>query len=283
MKKLIYIFAFLLMYSYTYAQEATSDSGFVSKRGFEILPKSGDFAIGVNAIPFFNYVGNIFNNTVGNTVSFNFLNANNTIYGKYFLDDHTAVRASFRFGNITNIDNEYIIKDQKIPDPDIVVNDAQKTVVCNSALKIGYEKSRGKGRVRGIYGAELGIYTVNVNKTYTYGNQMSATNSNPSTTDFGSNITTNGRLTQQLSGRTLGFGLDGFVGVEYFFAPKISIGGEFTWGFDFHNTKDGVSTEESWDFTNNVLKTTNTKMAGDKGYSFDTGNMGGAIYLLFHF
>ena len=283
MKKLIYFFAFLLMYFGTYAQETESDSGFVSKRGVEILPEAGDFAIGVNAVPFFNYVGNMFNNSVGNTVSFNFLNATNTIYGKYFLNEHSAIRVSFRFGNTTHIDNEYIIKDQQIPDPEVLVNDAEKTVTCNSAFKLGFEKSRGKGRVHGIYGAEVGFYTVNIDKTYTYGNVMSATNSNPSTTNFGTNITANGRATQELSGRTIGLGIDGFVGVEYFFAPKISIGGEFTWGFDFYNSKEGTAIEESWDFTNNVLKTSNIKTAGDKGFGFDTGNMGGAIYLLFHF
>ena len=282
MKKLIYIFAFVLLYSGIFAQ-TESDSAFVSKRGMEILPKAGDIVLGVNAVPFFNYVGNMFNGTAGNTVSFNFLNANNTIYGKYFLDDHTAVRVAFRFGNITHIDNEYVIKDQQIPDPEVVVTDAEKTNICTSALNIGYEMSRGKGRVRGIYGAELGVYTVNTNVNYTYGNAISATNSNPSTTNFGTNITTNGRVTENLSGRTIGVGVDGFIGVEYFFAPKISIGGEFNWGFDFHNSKEGTMTEESWDFTNNALKTTTTKTAGDKGFGVDTGNMGGAIYLLFHF
>lgn len=282
MKKLIYIFVLMLMYNFTFAQE-TTDSAFVSKRGMEILPKAGDIALGVNAIPFFNYVGNIFNNTTGNTVSFNFLNGNNTIYGKYFLDDHSAVRVSFRYGNNTTINNEYVIKDQDIPDPLVTVTDSKKTNTCTSLLTLGYEMSRGKGRVRGIYGAELGVFTTNINSDYTYGNAIGGGNTNPSSYNFGSNITTNGRVLDNLSGRTIGVGVDGFIGVEYFFAPKISIGGEFNWGFNYYSTKEGSQNTEEWDFTNNVVKETKNKTAGDKGSGFDTGNAGGAIYLLFHF
>jgi hypothetical protein len=39
-----------------------------------------------------------------------------------------------------------------------------------------------------------------------------------------------------------GFGLRGFIGAEYFFMPKMSIGGEFGWGLAY--VKNGATTTE---------------------------------------
>ncbi len=86
---------------------------------------------------------------------------------------------------------------------------------------------------------------------------------------------------------TFGIGVRGFVGVEYFFAPKISIGGEFGWGINFLSTAKGSSETEVWDGTG--VKTTETESAGDSQFHVDTDNLAGvdnldgSINLLFYF
>ena len=60
-------------------------SGFVSKKGIPILPEQGDWAIGVDAAPFFIYAGNMLNGNAFNAnPNFNFTSGTN-LYGKYFV------------------------------------------------------------------------------------------------------------------------------------------------------------------------------------------------------
>ncbi len=228
-------------------------------------------------------MGNIFNGTVNNNASFQFANGSNAIYFKYFVADKGALRVAFRYGNNTFTDNEYIIKDQDIPDPFVTVTDVRVSNTCNSVLGIGYEMRRGKGRVQGFYGGMLNIGTSNTDVDYTYGNAIEALNANPSSTNFGGNLVNGGRMLTSASGRTMTYGVNAFIGAEYFFAPKLSIGGEFTWGLNMNKAADGTFDVESWDFANGAQKIDEYESAGDKSSSFDTGNVGGAIFLLFHF
>jgi hypothetical protein len=46
------------------------------------------------------------------------------------------------------------------------------------------------------------------------------------------------------TGRTLGLGVRGFIGAEYFLFPKISIGGEFGLGVGYQRTGNGTVTVE---------------------------------------
>ncbi len=283
MNKSIYLIILLFTISFSYAQEEEKDTDFVSKRGENILPESGDIALGVDASPVLFYVGNIFNGTAGNNASFQFANGSNAIYAKYFLADDAAIRVTFRYGNNTFTDNEYVIKDQDIPDPFVTVTDVKVLNYCNSVLGLGYEIRRGKGRVQGFYGGMFNIGTSNTDADFTYGNAMDALNANPSSYNFGSNLANGGRVLNSTSGRTMLYSVNAFIGVEYFFAPKLSIGGEFTWGLNMSKTADGSYDVESWDFANGAQKVDTYDSAGDKNFGFDTGNVGGAIFLLFHF
>jgi hypothetical protein len=120
-----------------------------SKNGTPILPQAGDFAIGVNAIPMFEFVGNMFNNQVNNTVGFEFLD-NNTrfIFGKYFIEDLTALRIGIRVGHTRLSDIQYITKDTlggggTKADDALWTTDKRSTVNTNVMLGIGVEKRKG--------------------------------------------------------------------------------------------------------------------------------------------
>ena len=48
-------------------KQADDDNGDKSKGGIPILPVAGDIAIGAEALPYLEYLGNMFNNTEDNT------------------------------------------------------------------------------------------------------------------------------------------------------------------------------------------------------------------------
>jgi hypothetical protein len=168
-----------------------------------------------------------------------------------------------------------------IYDPLVNVEDIQKISSTNVTLNIGYELRRGHGRVQGFYGGEIMFNYGKGHTSYEYGNPYTNDFINPNTTNFGTNVTTTGRVLELENGRTLGFGLGGFIGVEYFFAPKISVGGEFGWGLGIANTSDGEVTEEQW--TGLEVKEVPSPAGGGKAWGIDTDNAFGAIFLMFHF
>jgi hypothetical protein len=255
-----------------------------SKKGVPILPEAGDYAIGINAIPFFQYVGNMFNaNAFNPGPAFNFIAPTPmTIYGKYFKDANTAYRYFLRLGYNSETFKNLTPQDGSTTTPPAMVDD--KMTVSNMALHIGVglEKRRGAGRVQGFYGAEAGLMVANENMVkYTYGNSLSATTG--TWYDFGGegyNPGTTPRPLKESDGLMFGLGVRAFVGVEYFFAPKISIGGEFGWGIGFMAQGKGKAETEVW---TTAVETTEFETAGGSMFHLDTDNLGGSINLLFYF
>src|SRR5437773_1804179 len=93
MKKSVLALALAFGVTTAFAQDLTS------KKGEPILPEAGDWGLGVDATPFINFAGNLFNNSVTNNApSWNFLTNNQTIAGKYFTDEKTAYRGAIRLG-----------------------------------------------------------------------------------------------------------------------------------------------------------------------------------------
>lgn len=259
-----------------------------SKKGVPILPEKGDFAIGINAVPFLDYAGNLFNGNAANAApAFDFTASNPlTIYGKYFKDAKTAYRVMFRIGYGSATLKNYVMQDgQATPDPLVTTEDQWKQSDMNIAIGAGLEKRRGKGRVQGIYGAMALIELGSGKDTYDYGNAYSTTNIAPTFTNWGTNIPPSGigRYTEVKEGSFFCIGVAAFAGVEYFFAPKMSIGGEFMWGINFESVGEGENSFEEWDAANTTLKTGTEKVAGASFFNIDTDNFGGAINLLFYF
>lgn len=291
MRKFI-LFSIMLAFSYL----SFSQDELVSKKGFPILPEGGDYALGVDATPFINLFGNLIKINNGaafaDPSSFNFLNASNTIYGKYFLDAQTAIRAKVRIMMISNTYKNNVADDANTSDPSAVVTDIWKQSTSQIILGAGYELRRGKGRLQGFYGGEFQLSLGgSSHDTYTYGNTMSTSDSIPTSTNtpwtstgagYASGATTSRIVESKVAGG-FGLGLRGFVGVEYFILPKISIGGEFGWGFSFNSVGTGYTTIESWDFTTSAPKTTTTEVAGSSSINIDTDNLAGNIYILVHF
>lgn len=272
--KIILVFTLAIIAGIAYGQ----DTNLVNKKGIPILPNSGDWAFGIDARPF----TQIFNDY--SSVSFDFIN-NYTFMGKKFINPKLAHRVKIRIGYYSDIDDRYIIQDgQTIPEPAITVKDSRTVNMTNLAIGYGLEKRRGYGRLQAVYGAEIMLQYQSTSQSFKYGNDFSMTNPDPSTTNFGNNIPDYGkRITYIEDGNSFGGSLHAFIGVEYFFAAKMSIGGEFGWGLSYTNQTEGNEKVQSWDAGNNNIKNEFYKTGGQKYFGIDNTNNYGAIFLIFYF
>ncbi len=264
-----------------------------NKNGYLILPEKGDFAIGFNTVPIFAFFGNMFNGNMNN----NFMSQNkfvsflddNAIYGKYFLSDKNAVRVDFRLGIHSGKFRNDVYNDYA-NSPDSLVVDAVKLSTQRFTLGAAYEWRVGKGRLQGVFGAGVFFkYASSVKARYEYGNAMTNGNAAPTTTtwDMAGNVLASGPQAQRTlwskGGNTCGFGARGFVGVEYFVAPKISLGAEFGWSAGYSQTSAIKSQTESFDSNSNTVVNTDRTRSGSRFFDADTDNFNGALYLMFHF
>ncbi len=252
--------------------------------------------------------------------TWNFLSNGQNITGKYFKDEKTAYRASLRLGfggntvrqGVTNrmlsapstSVNGYPVQGQ-------LLENRWRKSSASVGVSIGIEKRKGKTRLQGYYGGEAGIYLSGSRDAFQYGNNLAVnvTNSGPNTPQnvtvsnddlmvgannvvaansiglTGANNASVGgpelaRILTRKNGTTFSFGVRGFVGAEYFIAPKISLGGEFGWGLGLGITSKGQTVWESTGNPNKVSPQANSDVIGTtiikgqrKGYwGFDNDN-----------
>lgn len=236
----------------------------VSKRGRVILPQKGEFSIGVDASPFFQYLGNMFNNTANNPSPAFRSPAFPSLVAKYMRTATTAIRARFALNTFSQ-EGKNLVDNAVSPDPGVFVTDTKTYSSTNVLVGMGLEKRRGKGRLQGIYGFEAFVGFMSSSSTYTYGNPITAStptvsftiwNANSATvsnTIFGSN-----RTLETSSGTSVSFGVTGFAGAEYFFAPKMSLGAEFGYSISSAGSGTGTQKTESFNFSSSTVSTTTT-------------------------
>ena len=228
----------------------------ITKKGAHILPEAKDWSIGLQAEPFLKYFGNFFNKDNNDNTTLN-PQIPLTLTGLYVKDDHTAYRMKLRIGLSSRTTNNFVDDDNYTgAPPNSKTTDTWKATSSNLTVGAGIQKNRGKGRLRGIYGLELGIDFGSSTDKFTYGNSFSATKADPtSTTDWSTKDTVGNYLSGPVSTRntkvknpnTFSFLLNGFLGAEYFFAPKLSISAEYGWGFDLMATGEKETFSESAD------------------------------------
>lgn len=291
MKKIIILAAFCIGIMLPAISQEGSANPVVNKKGVALLPEAGDFAIGIEANPFLKYFGNIFNQAGTNSAPV-FSGVNQTLYGKYFLSDRTAIRVKLAF-DFSQTKLKQTLRDDYallIDETNIAATtiDTYKKANRGLLLTAGYEMRRGKGRLQGFYGGEFNVGFLSVKDNFIYGNAITADFSNPSTTAFaGVNNTTviqGDRMLENKKGAIFSIGLGGFAGVEYFFAPQISIGGELGLGFTYDiKGQDEIKTE-GW--VNSSVQEYNYRNRSQADTAFETGIRtipSGNIFLIFHF
>lgn len=315
MKKSILAVAVVLGATATFAQDLTS------KKGETYLPEAGDWAIGVDATPFLNYFGNLIGGgqNANNAPTWNYLTNNQTITGKYFVEDDMAYRANLRLGFGSNSDK--VMTADRSVDPTLPstwpaaaaeVENKAKYGATNIGIGVGMEKRRGFGRLQGFYGAEIGFNIASTKERYTYGNELTASTSGVDvnvtgaddftggamgTTMFastdGQGNAINGRVTEYKGGLNFGVGLRAFIGAEYFVLPRLAIGGEFGWGLVFSTNGASSTTYEVEGLTTGAtvetIETIVVEGAKSSGFGVDTDAVNGvfgpagSLRMTFHF
>lgn len=288
----IFIITMLLSSSAIFAQ---GNDQIQNKNGVDIMPVAGEFGIGMNAIPLFNFIGDIFgytgNNTALNGNKFVSYFAQNTLFGKYMLTNDNAIRAHFRFGTQSVYQMNDIFSDTQ-NNPDSLVSDTYSASSSVFNIGVGYEWRRGKTRLKGIYGGEVMYrFQGSTSQDYTYGNTFGNGNAAPtSTTWSGSFAAAEGPLGERIlsvnQGNFNGIGVRAFAGIEYYIAPKICFGTEFGWGLLGGFNGEGSVITESWDPTANgtgaIIQNETTSGKG-RTFALDTDNFGGSLYFMFYF
>jgi len=282
MKKVLFTMVFASLIGAANAQDM------MSKRGVPILPEEKDWSIGFDAKPVLQYFGNLASGaTATNRAGVGFLDSM-VIVGKYMKDANTAYRAKVRIGFNSSSQDAFITDQTSTTTPPANVTDTRKSSGMNISIGGGIQKYRGKGRLKGYYGAEAGISLHSNKTTYSYGNALNTDHPDASanSTNFdpsNPNIVGTARVTENKSGSTFGVGLRGFIGVEYFFAPKMSVGAEYGWGIMLNTTGEGNITAEAFDATTGGVTSTSVKTAGSSSFGIDVDNQNGAIFLNFYF
>lgn len=268
------------------AMTASAQTGEItSNRGENWLSQSGDWGLTFDATPLVNYAGNLFNgNTNNGGVGLNnFFNSTSNrgsqvvIGGKKLIDANTAYRGRVRIGfgstKETDLVNQ-IPQPTPAPNPAAQVEDVTKNGYMAVQLGAGIEKRVGSTRVVGVYGGELNIGLGSGKTTYEYGNALS--DNNPVS-----------RPTEEKAGSLFSVGLNGFVGVEWFAAPKISLSGEYTWGLAMSSEGHTENTGEAWVIgtsgSGSVVSTTVEGGTKRNNFSLDTGVSGARIGVNFYF
>lgn len=267
---------------------ALSAQDLVNKRGENFLPEEGEWAIGFDAHPFLEYVGNIFNSGFNNAPQANYLNNVNTIYGKMFITPTQAYRAKVRIGFNNTTDNNSVIN---LDDPSADnLEDTRKVSSTFVGIGAGLENRRGNSRLQGLYGAEAFIWFGGSKTTYEYGNPLDPNNNPFHMNSFNPGF--DDGITEIKGGSVVGVQVRGFIGVEYFIIPKVSLGAEYGWGPAFQSTGDSEVTVEFLNADNDA-ETETTSAPGGSSFSIDTdinnsnfaagvlGDM--SLKVLFHF
>lgn len=290
MKKSVLVIALAFGVTGAFAQDLTS------KKGEPILPEAEDWAISLDADPMFQFVGNAFNGSTSNSApSVGWLNSNQTIIGKKFIDEKNAYRVLVRLGFTNQTYKNMVNDDANVTAPVFpatapMVEDKFKMKNTNIAIGVGKEMRRGKTRLQGYYGADAMIWISSSSNKYEYGNTMSPTlgaGTTPTPTSTTWNTTTGAvvssgaaasRTLSTKSGMTFGIGVRGFIGAEYFIFPKIAIGAEYGWGIGYQMSGKGKSVVETTGGTGPVVGEVETETSGSSKFGFDTDLNQGNIF-----
>ena len=239
MKKLILTLILGLSLSVSYAQSTDREVGTTTKSGQVILPQAGDFAMGVDAISLLGLGDHSDKPSFFYSDGFLGDRLTPTIYGKYFLTNTTAIRVKLHIGFDSYTDKEMVAKEPSSTNEEV----EDKTTYKNNKFGItaGYEIRRGYGRLQGYFGPEVGLGFGSSSETFDPGNAISV--------DYPGIITTKHKDSGKFYAK-----VGGFAGVEYFFGPKMSIGGEVGLGFNIATAGKSSDTTKRWDATGNRVE-----------------------------
>lgn len=305
MKRILSLFICVAMVLPLLAQDLEEPKSQSAKAEVVYTPQQGDWAIGFNINPILNFVGNMFNGTVGQvfdskTFGGQPLVANPnpaypvlSVMGKYMVSDNVAIRANV--GLLLSADNKsYYIRDDKAVflDPLSIekVVDKAKQETFGGSVFIGAEYRVGKKRVQGVFGGGLNYAFSTYKAKYTYGNAITEANQVPTMSANMPALSApmpsmpNARTLSQAQSGIHTFGLVGNIGVECFVAPKISLGAEMNLAILYRMEPILYKQMEGYNLNTDKVQIF-TDIAGESSsnFVFGTQNIGANLFMNFYF
>jgi hypothetical protein len=248
-------------------------------RGQPILPEKGDWCLAFDAAPFLLYSGNLLNHSPDNSAHIEFPNGyENTLVLKKFKESNRALRFKIRVGFFTEkIDTVILGLGSTNPEPS--VTDSKTISEQHFAFGVGFQKSGGKGRLRANRGLELLIKYSSRTTTYTYGDGALTSLVWIHTNTFGQGA----GVMEVKDGNQVGFNIRYVIGAEYFFAPKMSLSAEYSWGINYFAIGEATTKSERWDFATNKVKTTTKRIPRQPSFKLDNFYDAASINLSIYF
>ena len=296
MKKLISIIAIGLMPFMSISAQSEDSKNY--------LPEQGDMAFGINVKPVLKYVGNIFNGTtnnklknlggepiISNVADFESFESDFSpsvsIMGKYMLTDSWGVRANVGLMLNQNTDREYVIDDkQAVLDPfnESKLIDTRYKSTNGMSLMLGAEYRKGSKRIQGVFGMGILFGFYNQNISYEFANAVTELNDHPTSASWVKNCKNGYRIVNEKTKANLFYGITGSAGVEWFVAPKVSLGAEVNLSFyDIDGAQLYTQSEGYDNVTQQFVERTDLTSPGNDKLRFGTENLGGSLYMAFYF
>ncbi|SVE08661.1 uncharacterized protein METZ01_LOCUS461515, partial [marine metagenome] len=176
MKKTMLLFTVGVFFaSFGFAQEETTTADLLkNKKGQILVPETGDWAIGFNAVPMLNMALNAINimddsgQDATGMVDYQ-TGFTQTLVAKVFMSETMAYRVRFHINNTTTSTTSF--GDDPLDTSSAPQNiQLQKQTIGTSdyLVGVGMEMRKGKSRIQGFYGAEalLGLNGTKTKTTY---------------------------------------------------------------------------------------------------------------------
>lgn len=281
----------------------------------QYLPEAGDWSIGLDIKPVFNYVSGLFNDSPtgldlggGQPSIFrpdwdslsssekealrddydDFLKYYPTvsIMGKYMLRDNLAIKANVGVLFDSDKQGSYSPDQQaQIVDPlsESKVANMQAEKTFGLSALAGVEYRIGRKRIQGVFGGGLLFGAAGHTRTYKYGNGMTPINQWPEGSISGAK---EGYRKLKEFSETPNFyaGLYGSAGVECFVAPKVALGAEVSLCVGYQISPQKYEISEGYNPNTEVIEK-HTELVEPLTASFllSTRSLGGSLYLAFYF
>ncbi len=266
------------------------------------LPEAGDFSVGVNLNPMLKYVGNVFNGSTNNQLDYvggqsvtsnlsafdEYVYPTVSIMGKYMIKDNFGVRVNLGLLVANDKDNAYVRDDKAYmldPMNETQLIDSRVYKQSGMSLMLGAEWRKGSRRVQGVFGAGLMFGFSNTQTNYSYGNALTTINQHPSTAQWSGEVWQNGyRVLTRKATNNVFFGVTGSVGVEWFVAPKVSLGAEMNLNLYYLDGGQVYYETEGYNVSSQKVETRcDLTSPGSDKFRFGTENIGGSLYMAFYF
>lgn len=295
MKKILSVIlaAMLIVPAFAIDQEKINEK---AKHDYtEWLPAAGDWHVGFSLDPIATFVGNLANgktaNTLGDLAGEALVNNMVSIMGGYMITDQLGVQANIGLNLNRSNSHVYVTDDlAKMLDPvsRSKVEDIEHYSANTGSISLGVDYRVGKRAVQGVFGGGLVYAFSKEQKTYKYGNAITEANQKPtidgSYTVYDSYIPDARPLKNFNYDGTHTLGAYASLGVEWFVAPKISLGANVNLYLLYRWSPNRYVTYEGWNnLTMQVEEVTDLTLPVSSGFSFGTDNIGANLLLKFYF